>query len=64
MADGAIARRTKSDSELGAILDTVADIVFVAVCFVKILPTMQLPVWLWIWIVIIAIIKIGNMSGD
>ena len=33
MADGAIARRTKSDSELGAILDTIADIVFVAVCF-------------------------------
>ena len=61
MADGAIARRTKSDSELGAILDTVADSVFAAVCFVKILPTMQFPVWLWIWIVIIAIIKIGNI---
>ena len=61
MADGAIARRTKSDNELGAILDTVADIVFAAVCFVKILPTMQFPVWLWIWIVIIAIIKIGNL---
>ena len=60
MADGAIARRTKSQSELGARLDTVADSVFVAVCFVKILPTMQFPVWLWIWIVIIAIIKIGN----
>ena len=60
MADGAIARRTKSDSKLGAILDTVADSVFVAVCFVKILPTMQFPVWLWIWIIIIAIIKIGN----
>ena len=28
MADGAIARRTKSDSELGAILDTIADSVF------------------------------------
>ena len=61
MADGAIARRTKSNSELGAILDTVADIVFAAVCFVKILPTMQFPVWLWIWIVIIATIKIGNL---
>ena len=60
MADGTIARRTKSQSELGARLDTVADSVFVAVCFVKILLTMQFPVWLWIWIVIIAIIKIGN----
>ena len=63
MADGAIARRTKSDSELGAILDTVADSVFTAVCFVKILPSMQFPVWLWLWIVIIATIKIGNYVG-
>ena len=61
MVDGTIARKTKSVSEVGARLDTVADNVFVAVCFVKILPLMQLPTWLWNWIVIIAIIKIGNV---
>ena len=61
MADGTIARKTKSVSELGAKLDTVADSVFVAVGFVKILPLMQFPAWLWTWIVIIAIIKIGNV---
>ena len=61
MIDGTIARKTKSVSETGARLDTVADIVFVAVCFVKILPLIQFPAWLWIWIVIIAIIKIGNL---
>ena len=61
MADGTIARKTKTVSEFGARLDTVADSVFVAVCFVKILPLMQFPTWLWIWIVIIAIIKIGNV---
>ncbi len=61
MVDGTIARKTKSVSELGARLDTIADSVFVAVCFVKVLPLMQLPVWLWTWIVIIAIIKIGNV---
>ena len=61
MADGAIARRTKSVSELGEKLDTVADIVFVAVSFIKILPSMQFPIWLWTWIVIIATIKIGNI---
>ena len=33
MVDGTIARKTKSVSETGARLDTVADIVFVAVCF-------------------------------
>ena len=61
MVDGTIARKTKSVSELGARLDTVADSVFVSVCFVKVLPLMQLPTWLWTWIVIIAIIKIGNV---
>ena len=61
MIDGTIARKTKSVSELGARLDTVADSAFVAVCFVKILPLMEFPTWLWNWIVIIAIIKIGNV---
>jgi len=60
MADGTIARKTKFVSEWGARLDTVADSVFVAVCFVKILPSMKFPAWLWTWIVIIANIKIGN----
>ena len=59
--DGTIARKTKSISELGALLDTVADSVFVVVCFVKILPLMQFPAWVWTWIVIIAIIKIYNV---
>ena len=61
MVDGTIARKTKSVSELGARLDMVADGVFVAVCFVKILSFMQFPAWLWIWIVIIAIMKVGNV---
>ena len=61
MVDGTIARKTKSVSEFGTKLDTVADIVFAAVCFVKILPLMQFPAWLWIWIIAITAIKIGNM---
>lgn len=61
MADGTIARKTKSVSELGARLDTVADSIFATVSFVKILPFMQFPTWLWTWIIMIAIIKIGNV---
>ena len=64
MVDGTIARKTKSISELGARLDTIADSVFAAVCFIKILPLMQFPTWLWTWIVIIAIIKIGNVVWE
>ena len=60
MVDGTIARKTKSVSEFGAKLDTAADIVFVAVCFLKIPPLIQFPAWLWIWIIAIAAIRIGN----
>ena len=35
MVDGTIARKTKSISELRSRLDTVADGIFVAVCFLK-----------------------------
>ena len=61
MVDGTIARKTNTASDFGARLDTVADIIFVAVCFVKILPLMELPVWLWIWIAVIAIMKTGSI---
>ena len=61
MVDGTIARKTNSVSETGARLDTVADIVFAAVCVAKILPLMKLPFWLWLWIVAIAVIKTTNI---
>ena len=46
MIDGAVARKTDTVSELGSKLDTIADIVFVAVCLVKLLPVLDVPVWL------------------
>ena len=61
MVDGWVARRTHTASELGAKLDTMADIVFVIVCLVKLLPILDIPVWLYIWIGVIALIKIINI---
>ena len=61
MVDGWVARRTHTASEFGAKLDTIADIVFVVVCLVKLLPVLNIPVWLWVWIGIIALIKIINI---
>ena len=61
MIDGWVARRTHTASEFGAKLDTVADFVFVVVCLVKLLPVMDVPVWLYVWIGIIAVIKIINI---
>ena len=61
MIDGAIARKTNSVSSFGSKLDTAADIVFMAVCAVKLLPMISLPLWLWIWISVITIIKFANL---
>jgi CDP-diacylglycerol--glycerol-3-phosphate 3-phosphatidyltransferase len=62
MIDGAVARRTGTVSEFGARLDTVADIVLIAVCLFKLLPVLDVPVWLCIWIAVIAVIKVGNIA--
>lgn len=61
MVDGTIARKTNSASDFGSKIDTVADTIFMAVSFVKLLPTISVPWWLWIWVGVIAIIKIYNI---
>jgi CDP-diacylglycerol--glycerol-3-phosphate 3-phosphatidyltransferase len=61
MIDGTIARKTKSVSEFGSKLDTVADLIFVIVVMIKLLPAIQFPLWIWIWISAIAIIKLSNI---
>ena len=63
MIDGTIARKTNSTSEWGAKIDTAADLVFVTVSLIKILPAIPIPKWLWIWGAVIAMIKIGNIIG-
>jgi len=57
MVDGAVARHTNMVSEFGTKLDTAADLIFFAVCFVKLFPLIFLPVWLWLWIAAIGIVK-------
>ena len=61
MADGIIARKTNSVSEFGSRFDSIADFVFVAVCLIKILPVMDIPIWLYVWTAVIALIKIINI---
>ncbi len=64
MIDGAVARATDTVGESGARLDTVADLVLVAVCLIKLLPVMRIPGWIRVWIGMIALIKIINyISG-
>ena len=61
MIDGAAARRTETVSEFGSRLDTFADIVFAAVCLIKLLPVLDAPVWLYVWVAVIAFIKFSNI---
>ena len=61
MIDGTIARKTGKANEIGARLDSIADIVFVVVCLIKLIPVVGIPVWLYVWIGIIALIRIINI---
>ena len=60
IADGWLARKLKCVTKKGALLDSLADICFVACCAWKLLPILELPQWLWLWGGVIAAIKIVN----
>lgn len=59
--DGFAARRLHTESEHGAILDSVADLLFTVAYAVEILPFLSIPLWIWIWIAIIAVIKVTGI---
>ena len=61
MTDGTVARKTNTVSKSGEMLDTIADLIFVAVCFIKLIPVLDIPLWLYIWIAVIVIIRIVNI---
>jgi CDP-diacylglycerol--glycerol-3-phosphate 3-phosphatidyltransferase len=60
MVDGWLARKLQAETKAGAILDSVSDIIFVACCAVRLLPVLEIPVWLWIWAGVIVFIKMVN----
>ena len=60
IVDGWLARKLKCVTKKGALLDSVADICFVACCVWKLLPIFELPQWLWLWAGVIVAIKIVN----
>ena len=61
MVDGTIARKTGAAGTFGARLDTVADLLFAAVSFGKLLPVIRLPAWIWVWASAIAVVKLVNL---
>ena len=61
MIDGTIARKTGTVSEFGSKFDSIADIMFVTVCLIKLIPVLNIEKWLYIWIVLISVIKAVNI---
>ena len=64
MIDGTIARKTNSTSKFGRQLDTIADLVFIIISAIRLLPAVHLPPWLWIWSGMIAMIKVSNILWE
>ena len=62
MADGVAARKTDSVTAFGARLDSAADLVFAAAAFAKLLPVMELPLWIWGWAGIILAVRLANLA--
>ena len=60
MIDGWLARKLQAESKTGSVLDSIADLSFVACCAIQLLPILSIPPLLWIWAGIIVIIKIVN----
>ncbi len=60
MADGYLARKLGCESQVGALLDSLADLAFVICCCFKLIPVLAFPKWLWIWGGVIVAIKVIN----
>lgn len=61
VVDGYIARKCNNTSKIGSMLDSIADIIFVIISMIKILPVLDLSKGIIIWVIIIALIKICNV---
>ncbi len=61
VADGYIARKSKSETRAGATLDSIADAVFIGVLLIIFLPIFNLPTGILIWIASIASVRILSL---
>ena len=61
MLDGFTARRFDAATVFGEKYDSLADIIFIGVCLLKLIPIFSLSLWGVIWIGLIAVIKVTNL---
>ncbi|WP_278278708.1 CDP-alcohol phosphatidyltransferase family protein [Alkalibaculum bacchi] len=58
MLDGFIARNLKLQSNFGAKLDSIADLIFAMAIFIVITININLPIWIWVCVILVAVIRI------
>ena len=59
--DGIVARHSGKETEFGASFDTIADVIFTVIVIIKVMHTVNIPVWIIVWIGCIAVIKCINI---
>lgn len=59
--DGYIARKTNTTSELGARLDSIADLVMIVIVLYVFFPILKLMTFIYAWIVMIIMIRVLSM---
>ena len=62
MLDGPLARKTGTESRIGEVLDSAADLIFAAVSLVRLLPVYkeEMPFWLWVAVAFVIYLKGKN----
>ena len=59
--DGFAARKLHTESKIGEMLDSAADLFFAVVYAVRILSFLNIPLWMWIWVAVIGAVKITSI---
>ncbi len=59
--DGTIARKMGTSSEFGARLDSVSDILFYLVMFIKLMPVLwaEMPMWIWYMVAAVLVVRLA-----
>jgi len=59
--DGFVARKTNTVTKAGAALDSIADVIFVAIVLFIFIPILSFELWLLRWILLIAFIRLLSL---
>ncbi|MNN22166.1 CDP-diacylglycerol--glycerol-3-phosphate 3-phosphatidyltransferase [compost metagenome] len=61
MVDGYLARKLSLTSRLGEKLDSIADMVLIAVVMAILVPVLSIPVGIGIWIIMILVVRVASL---